>query len=68
MRADLERIGARAAGAAASRKLVKLWSYFISVNFETVVPGGAELYEIRCPAKRQPVTGGVFAGSAPASP
>ena len=59
---DLERIGARAAGAAASRKSAKL-SYFISVNFETVVPGGAELYEIRCPAKRQPVTGGVFAAS-----
>ena len=57
---DLERVGARAAGAAASRKSAKL-SYFMTVNFETVVPGGDELYEIRCPAKRQPVTGGVFA-------
>ena len=53
---------ARAAGAEASRKSAKL-SYFMTVNFETVVPGGDELYEIRCPAKRQPVTGGVFAAS-----
>lgn len=59
---DLERVGARAAGATASRTSVKL-SYFMSVNFETVVPGGDELYEIRCPEKRQPVTGGVFATS-----
>ena len=63
--ADLERVDAaeaRGAGAMLSRKSAKL-SYFVTVNFETVVPGGDELYEIRCPAKRQPVTGGVFSSS-----
>ena len=60
--ADLERIGARAAGAVTSDRSARL-SYFTTVNFETAVPGGGELYEIRCPEKRQPVTGGVFAAS-----
>ncbi len=60
-RAELERIGPRraAAGAVASAKSAKL-SYYTTVNFETVVPGGDELYEIRCPARRQPLTGGVL--------
>ena len=63
-RAELERIGPRraAAGAVASAKSAKL-SYYTTVNFETVVPGGDELYEIRCPARRQPLTGGVLSAT-----
>jgi hypothetical protein len=53
---------ARVAVAAASRKSAKL-SYFTTVNFETVVAGGDQLYEIRCPKKRQPLTGGVFSAT-----
>jgi hypothetical protein len=49
-------------GAALSRRSAKL-SYFTTVNFQTVVPGGDQVYEIRCPAKRQPLTGGVLSGS-----
>lgn len=67
VRADeLVRMGreqARAAGADTSAKSAKL-SYFTTVNTETVVPGGDLLYEIRCPAKRQPLTGGVLSTSA----
>ena len=61
---DLERVPRSSAPLAAelSRKSAKL-SYFTTVNFETVVPGGDELYEIRCPAKRQPLTGGVLAAT-----
>lgn len=54
---------ARRAEGQASAKSAKL-SYFTTVNTETVVPGGDQLYEIRCPAKRQPLTGGVFGTSA----
>lgn len=53
---------ARRAGAEAGAKSAKL-SYFTTVNTETVVPGGDQLYEIRCPAKRQPLTGGVLSTS-----
>jgi hypothetical protein len=63
--ADLEPVPApRVAlpGAGVSRRSAKL-SYFTTVNFETVVPGGDQVYEIRCPAKRQPLTGGVLSGS-----
>jgi hypothetical protein len=60
--ADLERISPPPGGrprALVSRRSVKL-SYFTTVNFETVVPGGDQLYELRCPARRQPLTGGVL--------
>jgi hypothetical protein len=63
--ADLERVAPpRVAlpGATLSRRSAKL-SYFTTVNFETVVPGGDQVYEIRCPAKRQPLTGGVLSAS-----
>jgi len=51
-----------AADITASRKSAKL-SYHTTVNFETVVAGGDQLYEIRCPQKRQPLTGGVFSAT-----
>jgi len=37
-------------------------SYYIGVDFQTVPPGGAQLFEIRCPTRgEQPLTGGPFA-------
>jgi hypothetical protein len=54
--------GASDSGLSASRKSAKL-SYHTTVNFETVVAGGDQLYEIRCPQKRQPLTGGVFSAT-----
>jgi hypothetical protein len=61
-----ERLGLASADAARkSGEAAKIF-YFITVNFETVGPLGsgtdAQLFEIRCPKKKQqPVTGGVFA-------
>jgi hypothetical protein len=50
------------AGLTASRRSAKL-SYHTTVNFETVVAGGDQLYEIRCPKRRQPLTGGAFSAT-----
>lgn len=47
-------------GASASRKSAKLF-YFLSVETFTVAPNTADLREIQCPVKQQPVTGGVQA-------
>jgi hypothetical protein len=61
-----QRLGlASAQGARKSGDATKVF-YFITVNFETVGPVGsgtdAQLFEIRCPKKKQqPVTGGIFA-------
>jgi hypothetical protein len=60
---ELERVSARKLGLAgprASKKSAKL-SYFTTAETFTVPPGGSDLREIRCPAKQQPATGGVFA-------
>lgn len=36
--------------------------YYIGVDFQAVPPGGAQLFEIRCPTRgEQPLTGGMFA-------
>jgi hypothetical protein len=43
------------------RTRVKL-RYYIGVDFQTVAPGNAQLFEIRCPHERErPLTGGTFA-------
>lgn len=37
-------------------------SYYIGVDYQEVEPGGAQLFEIRCPTKgEQPLAGGTFA-------
>jgi hypothetical protein len=37
-------------------------SYYVGVDFQEVPPGGAQLFEIRCPTKgEQPLAGGIFA-------
>jgi hypothetical protein len=37
-------------------------SYYVGVDFQEVPPGGAQLFEIRCPTKgEQPLAGGTFA-------
>jgi hypothetical protein len=37
-------------------------SYYVGVDFQEVEPGGAQLFEIRCPVKgEQPIAGGTFA-------
>jgi hypothetical protein len=58
------RIGVRSAGASRKAAKPRLF-YYITVNFETVGPRGggadAQLFEIRCPKKQQPATGGIFA-------
>ena len=37
-------------------------SYYVGVDFQEVEPGGAQLFEIRCPEKgEQPLAGGTFA-------
>jgi hypothetical protein len=37
-------------------------SYYVGVDFQEVEPGGAQLFEIRCPTKgEQPMSGGTFA-------
>lgn len=62
---ELVRVGperARDAGVETSRRATKV-SYHTTVNFEAVVPGGDELYEIRCPSKRQAVTGGALSAT-----
>lgn len=53
---------APAAGVSASRGAAKL-SYHTTVHFHTVVAGGDQLYEIRCPKRRQPLTGGTFSAT-----
>ncbi len=37
-------------------------SYYVGVDYQEVEPGGAQLFEIRCPTKgEQPLAGGTFA-------
>jgi hypothetical protein len=60
---ELKRVGPRKLGlsrAKAAKKSAKL-SYFMTAETFTVPPGGSDLRQIRCPAKQQPATGGVFA-------
>jgi hypothetical protein len=60
---DLRRIGPERlgiAGAQASKKSVKVFYYVTEETF-TVAPNAADPREFHCPAKQQPVTGGVFA-------
>lgn len=47
-------------GASASRKSAKLF-YYLSIETFTVAPASADMREIRCPVKQQPVAGGVQA-------
>ena len=63
---DLERVAAPSVaggGRAASRRRPGLeLAYYIGVDFQVVEPGGAQLFEIRCPTRgEQPVVGGTFA-------
>jgi hypothetical protein len=57
--------GARGAGAlrAKDRTRTRLrLSYYVGVDFQEVEPGGAQLFEIRCPEEgEQPLAGGTFA-------
>jgi hypothetical protein len=60
---ELERVSPAKLGltrAKASRKSARL-SYFMTSETFTVPPGGSDLRELRCPQKKQPATGGVFA-------
>lgn len=51
----------RAARAGDEQQRLRL-SYYIGVDFEEVEPGGAQLFEIRCPTRgEQPLAGGTFA-------
>jgi hypothetical protein len=69
---ELERVEAgsapgagRAAGAAGAKEHGLELSYYIGVDFEEVEPGGAQLFEIRCPTRgEQPLAGGTFAPTA----
>jgi hypothetical protein len=55
--------GARLGPGAAARARLKL-AYYIGVEFQTISPGGAQLFEIRCPdAAEKPLGGGSFAPS-----
>jgi hypothetical protein len=55
--------GARLGPGAAARGRLKL-AYYIGVEFQTISPGGAQLFEIRCPdAAEKPLGGGSFAPS-----
>jgi len=62
---DLEPTGARIAGSARRAKEQEPGldlSYYVGVDFQEVGPGGAQLFEIRCPTKgEQPLAGGSFA-------
>ena len=62
---DLEPAGARALGGgsrAANEEEALGLSYYVGVDFQEVEPGGAQLFEIRCPTKgEQPIAGGTFA-------
>jgi hypothetical protein len=65
---DLEPTGARIAGSAKGAKGAKEQkpdldlSYYVGVDFQEVEPGGAQLFEIRCPTRgEQPLAGGTFA-------
>jgi hypothetical protein len=66
-RDDLEPAGARIAGSARGaredeREPALELAYYIGVDFQDVEPGGAQLFEIRCPTKgEQPLAGGTFA-------
>jgi hypothetical protein len=63
-RGDVARLAsARGTGASARRKPARLkLKYYIGVDFQTVAPGDAQLFEIRCPNERErPLTGGTFA-------
>jgi hypothetical protein len=62
---DLERAGAPIAGSARGAKeenpALDL-SYYVGVDYQEVEPGGAQLFEIRCPTRgEQPLGGGTFA-------
>jgi hypothetical protein len=64
---DLERAGAPLLSGTARRAANKQGSalelsYYIGVDYQEVEPGGAQLFEIRCPTKgEQPLGGGTFA-------
>lgn len=55
--------GARRGPGGAARWRLKL-AHYIGVEFQTISPGGAQLFEIRCPdAAEKPLAGGSFAPS-----
>jgi hypothetical protein len=63
---DLERVRAGSlggAGRAGNEKDASLeLSYYVGVDFQHVPPGGAQLFEIRCPTRgEQPIAGGAQA-------
>jgi hypothetical protein len=48
--------------AAAKKTTTLKVKYYIGTTFQTVAPGQAQLFEVRCPRKNeQPLTGGLFA-------
>jgi hypothetical protein len=52
----------RAGAAGRHRRPPVQLKYYIGVDFQTVAPGGAQLFEIRCPHERErSLTGGTFA-------
>ena len=65
VRAERLRLGSAQTSAKAKKTKKTKVFYYITVNFETVGPRGggadAQLFEIRCPKKQQPATGGIFA-------
>jgi hypothetical protein len=59
--ASAERVSGSPRGAKVEDPGVEL-SYYIGVDYQEVEPGGAQLFEIRCPTKgEQPIGGGTFA-------